>query len=62
MRKILKIRDVVLVTGMCKTLVYRKMKEGDFPKPVRLSERSVGWREEDVDEWIRTRPSVCVGV
>jgi prophage regulatory protein len=35
--------------------IYRWMKAGDFPKPVKISSRSNGWRAEDIRHWIETR-------
>jgi predicted DNA-binding transcriptional regulator AlpA len=34
----------------------RKAKAGEFPKPVALSDRRIAWREEEVDEWLASRP------
>ena len=33
--------------------IYRKMKAGTFPQPVRIGRRHVAWRESDVAEWQR---------
>lgn len=31
--------------------LWRKVASGDFPKPVKLSDRVTGWRVEDIREW-----------
>jgi prophage regulatory protein len=31
-------------------------REGKFPQRVRLSERAVGWYEDEVDAWLESRP------
>ena len=31
------------------------MKHGEFPMPIRLGPRSVGWLEIEIDEWIVDR-------
>ena len=31
------------------------MKEGNFPKPIALGPRSVGWLESEISEWIWER-------
>lgn len=28
---------------------------GEFPKPIRISERIVKWRKNDVEQWIKDR-------
>ena len=35
--------------------LWRKVKSGDFPKPVKLSERVTAWRWEDVRAWMQSR-------
>ena len=37
--------------------LWRWVREGAFPKPVRLSSRITAWRAEDVDRWIKSRTS-----
>ena len=32
--------------------LWRKVKAGHFPKPVKLSERVTAWRVEDVRAWL----------
>lgn len=32
--------------------LWRKCKSGEFPKPVKLSERVTAWRVEDVRQWL----------
>ena len=32
--------------------LWRKCKSGDFPKPVKLSERVTAWKVEDVRQWL----------
>lgn len=32
--------------------LWRKVKNGSFPKPVKLSDRITAWRTEDVQEWL----------
>ena len=35
--------------------LWRKVKSGDFPKPVKLSERVTAWRVEDIRAWMQSR-------
>jgi prophage regulatory protein len=39
------------MTSLDITTIYRKIKAGDFPKPVRLGRRRVAWRESDIAAW-----------
>jgi prophage regulatory protein len=35
--------------------LWRKVRTGEFPKPVKLSERVTAWRVGDVRAWLRER-------
>ncbi len=35
--------------------LWREVKAGSFPTPVKLSQRVTAWRVEDVREWMRSR-------
>ena len=50
--KILRRAAVEQVTGLSRSTLYAMMAEGDFPKPVRLGKRAVGWREADIAHWL----------
>ena len=38
--------------GMSRTTLWRRIREGEFPVPVRLGKNAVGWLESDVENWI----------
>jgi len=42
-------------TGLSRSTLYQYMKDGDFPKPVLLGSRAVGWVESDISDWIAAR-------
>jgi prophage regulatory protein len=35
--------------------IWRKTKEGTFPKPVKLSERITAWHMDDIEQWLAAR-------
>ena len=54
--RILRIAEVLVITGLSKATLYRLVDSGDFPQKVRLGgpeSRAVGWRLSEVQEWIR---------
>jgi prophage regulatory protein len=53
--RILRKPAVIERVGLSDTTIWRLMREGKFPRPVRLSENAVGWRELDIDAWIESR-------
>lgn len=49
-------RDAVeRVTGLPRSTIYEKMAKGEFPKPIRLSPRAVGWLETEILAWQKAR-------
>ena len=50
--KILRLSNVLSATGLSRSSIYKKMDDGSFPQRIRLGDRAVGWREEDVSDWI----------
>src|SRR5262245_61370688 len=53
----LRILDVSKRVGLSRSSIWKMVKEGDFPAPCRLSRRSVGWFELDIEPWLRSRRS-----
>lgn len=52
---VLRLPVVSELTGLPRSTVYLYMKNNQFPKPVKLGARSVGWIKEEVIEWLRQR-------
>ena len=58
--QILRITDVLAATGLGRTTLWRRVKSGDFPPPIRLggtASRAVGWRRTEIHASIDERPS-----
>ncbi|MCY4614419.1 MAG: AlpA family phage regulatory protein [Nitrospira sp.] len=49
-------REVERRTGLSRSTLYRKMREGTFPVPVKVSERAVRWRASDIRAYVDSRP------
>ena len=52
---ILRRPEVSLRTGLGRSAIYAYLQAGQFPRPVKLGPRAVGWIEAEVDEWISER-------
>ena len=35
--------------------IYRRMRSGHFPEPLKISARAVRWRADEVEAWIASR-------
>lgn len=54
-QRVLRLREVETRTGLRRATLYRRAKEGTFPKPIRLGGNSSGWIESEVDAWLNER-------
>ncbi len=52
---LLRITEVRRLTGLSDSAIYRAAQRGQFPRPLKLSERSSAWVESEVRGWISSR-------
>jgi prophage regulatory protein len=53
--KILKISQVLDITGLSRATLYSYIKNQQFPCQINLGPRRVGWVEDEVTDWIRSK-------
>lgn len=54
--RIIRITEVMAMTGLSRSGIYAAIKEGTFPTQIKLSVRSSGWLESEVIAWRDKRP------
>lgn len=54
-RRILRRPEVEKKIGFKRAHLYNLMKQGKFPRAVRLGVRAVGWDSAEVDQWLANR-------
>ena len=42
--------------GIARTTIYRLMRSGLFPEPIRVGVRAVRWSEDEIASWLAARP------
>lgn len=55
MSKILRLHDVIALTGLSRSSILRMVDNGRFPRSLRLNERAVGWLQTEVLEWVAAK-------
>lgn len=60
MTRYLRIAEVVSKTGVSRSTIYELMGKGEFPMARRLTSRTVGWDDSEVDGWMATRETAPV--
>jgi prophage regulatory protein len=53
--RLLRIKELENKLGVKKSTIYKMIQAGEFPKPVKISERARGWREGRAEAWIASR-------
>jgi prophage regulatory protein len=53
--RILRLAQVIQATGLGKTKIYELQAAGDFPLRVQITSHSVGWVEEEIQNWLAHR-------
>lgn len=50
--RFVRLDEVILRTGLKRSTIYKKIKEGSFPKSISITATSVAWLESEISEWI----------
>ncbi|KVW82999.1 helix-turn-helix transcriptional regulator [Burkholderia cepacia] len=51
-RTILRRRQVEQCTGLSRSTIYKRMRDGTFPPAIALGGRMVGWRAADIEQFL----------
>ena len=54
--RLIRLPEVLRLCGISRSALYEMISRNEFPRPVRIGARSVGWRQGDVQEWLESRP------
>ena len=49
--RLLRLSEVQARTALGRSTIYRKMREGSFPKPLKIGARAVRWIESEIEAW-----------
>jgi prophage regulatory protein len=50
--RIIRLKTVLERTGLNRSTIYRKIREGSFPAQLKLTVHGAGWHESAVSRWI----------
>ncbi|MEH6552427.1 MAG: AlpA family transcriptional regulator [Pseudomonadales bacterium] len=54
---LLRLSEVVKITGLAKATIYAKVANNTFPAPIKLSERASAWIDQEIEQWVQDRIS-----
>lgn len=58
---ILRLPTILALTGLSKGWVNNNVRSGDFPPPLKLGEKAIGWRASAIQNWLDSRPVAKTG-
>ncbi len=50
--RILRLPEVIDTISMSRSWIYAAMARGEFPRPVRIGPKAVGWRRSSLEKWV----------
>ena len=52
---LVRLRQLTAMVGLSRSTIYRLVKAGNFPKPIRIGISSLAWRMDEIHKWIDSR-------
>jgi prophage regulatory protein len=53
-KRIYRLPDVMNLTGLSRSSIYLRVSTNEFPKPIKIGRRAVGWTEDSIITWQST--------
>ena len=53
--RLIKLPEVVRMTGVPESSVYWRISKGQFPRPIKIGERASAWKSDDIEAWIAAK-------
>ncbi|RFP23895.1 AlpA family transcriptional regulator [Duganella sp. BJB476] len=55
MESIMRLPEVLEMTGLSRSFIYKAIQDGSFPDRVSLGVRAVGWKASEIVDWVNNR-------
>ena len=59
--QVIKLKTVIQLTSLSSATIYRLVKNGKFPKQLKLAGRSSGWLLEEINDWLESKSTLRNG-
>ena len=56
--QVVKLKDVISITSLSRSTIYRLVQSGEFPKPIKLATHASGWLCDEIDQWVEERAAL----
>lgn len=54
--RLLCLKEVMALTTLSSSHIYRGIRDGTFPKQIRIGARAVRWWLSEIEAWLASRP------
>ncbi len=54
----IRIKELAIMLSIGRSTIYKLMKKNQFPKQIKLTEKTVVWRLSVINDWINEREKV----
>ncbi|GEQ73261.1 hypothetical protein CTTA_0266 [Comamonas testosteroni] len=54
-KQVIPMGEVLTRTALSKSMLYKLLRQDKFPHPTPMSNRSIGWFEADIENWLQAR-------
>ncbi len=54
--RILCLAEVIKQVNLSRATIYKMIRRGEFPRPLQIGQRSVGWPTNEISDWLHSRP------
>jgi prophage regulatory protein len=51
----IRLPQILYLTGLGKSSIYKFMEEGHFPQSTKLGSRVTVWQKSDIQDWIKSK-------
>ena len=58
---LLRLPNVMRLTGLARSTIYKLIAAGEFPAPRKLTRRAVAWPASEVEQWVLARVRTLSG-
>lgn len=53
-----RLKETIQITNFSRSSIYRGIRDGSFPVPVRIGERAIAFKLNELEKWMESRPRV----
>jgi prophage regulatory protein len=51
----IRLSEVEQLIGLKRTAIYKRIKDGEFPAPVKVGKRASRWSTADIEKWAQAK-------